>query len=359
MYVPMEEPLLHQPMLQLPPHKVTILVVENDGSTREQLIDSLRSNRYRATGAETAEEALFRLAEQRFDLVFMSLALRDMNGFRLLGLLRERYQDTTVIVCSAFQNSSMARRAIAEGAADYVMTPCNPLELPVTVERNLTRSSLSRRREMDYRIDLQRTYRGLLETLLAAIDQRDRETEGHSERVAAYTMLIAERMQLELPELIHIERGALLHDIGKIGIPDRILHKAGPLTDDEWVVMKRHPEIGYDICRRIEALSEASSIVLHHHERFDGRGYPWGIAGDEIPLGARIFAIVDTFDAITSDRPYRMAQPTEVAFEEITRCSGTQFDPEVVQVFRDIPTQVWRDVRTMIMQEWDSQAEAA
>jgi putative nucleotidyltransferase with HDIG domain len=182
---------------------------------------------------------------------------------------------------------------------------------------------------------LRDTYDGTLEALVSALDARDRETKGHSLRVARYMMEVAFHLGIEpgTEDWINMQRGGLLHDIGKIGVSDSILHKPGPLTDEEWVDMRRHPQIGYDMIHEIGFLSGAATIVLAHHERIDGKGYPNGLAGDAIPLGARIFVIADTFDAMTSDRPYRRALPAEVAREEIIRCSGTQFDPRCVQAF--------------------------
>jgi putative nucleotidyltransferase with HDIG domain len=182
---------------------------------------------------------------------------------------------------------------------------------------------------------LTETYDGTLEALVLALDARDHETKGHSFRVAQYVMIMAKRLGVDpnSTEWVDIQRGALLHDVGKIGVPDHILHKPGPLTPEEWTNMKRHPHIGHDMLKDIAFLSGAANIVFAHHERFDGKGYPRGLVGDEIPLGARIFIIADSFDAMTSDRPYRKGMTPEMAREEVLRHSGTQFDPEVVQTF--------------------------
>jgi hypothetical protein len=182
---------------------------------------------------------------------------------------------------------------------------------------------------------LRDTYDGTLEALVSALDARDRETKGHSLRVARYMMEIAFHLGIQpgTDEWVNMQRGGLLHDIGKIGVSDTILHKPGPLTDDEWIDMRRHPQIGHDMIRDIGFLSGAAVIVLAHHERYDGKGYPRGLAADEIPIGARIFVLADTFDAMTSDRPYRAALTPEAARAEIIRCSGTQFDPRCVQAF--------------------------
>jgi putative nucleotidyltransferase with HDIG domain len=179
------------------------------------------------------------------------------------------------------------------------------------------------------------TYDGTLEALVLALDARDRETRGHSFRVANYVIAMARRLGVEenSKDWVDMYRGALLHDVGKIGVPDFILHKPGPLTPEEWDDMKRHPGIGHDMLRDISFLAGAADIVRCHHERFDGKGYPRGLRGDEIPLGARIFAAADAFDAMTTDRPYRKALPPEMARDEVVRHSGTQFDPQVVQAF--------------------------
>ena len=182
---------------------------------------------------------------------------------------------------------------------------------------------------------LKETYDGTLEALVAALDARDRETKGHSTRVTEYTLDIARCLGLRLntAEWEDLKRAALLHDVGKIGVSDFILHKPGPLTDEEWQEMRRHPAIGYEMLKGVRFLAKPSKIVLSHHERFDGKGYPSALASDEIPMGARVFAVADTFDAMTSDRPYRRALPWEAAREEIIRHSGSQFDPQVVQAF--------------------------
>lgn len=182
---------------------------------------------------------------------------------------------------------------------------------------------------------LTETYDGTLEALVLALDARDHETKGHSFRVAQYVMTMAQHIGVERDsrEWVDMQRGALLHDVGKIGVPDHILHKPGPLTPEEWNDMKRHPHIGHEMLKEISFLSGAADIVHSHHERFDGKGYPRGLFGDEVPLGARVFAVADAFDAMTSDRPYRRALTAEMAREEIVRHSGTQFDPDVVQAF--------------------------
>jgi putative nucleotidyltransferase with HDIG domain len=184
--------------------------------------------------------------------------------------------------------------------------------------------------------DVSTTYQNTLLALVAALDAREHETSDHSVRVVEYTTAIAKRMSINGSELENIGRGALLHDIGKIGVPDAVLLKPGKLTSEEWVEMRKHPDIGYNMIEPIPFLNISSEIVLSHQERFDGGGYPRNLKGQEIHIGARIFSVADTLDAITSDRPYRKGASFSAAIAEIARCGGTQFDPEVVKAFLDI-----------------------
>jgi putative nucleotidyltransferase with HDIG domain len=183
----------------------------------------------------------------------------------------------------------------------------------------------------------ERTYDATLTALTSALDFRDNETGGHSDRVVAYMELLLEQMNIPGADLAMLRRGALLHDVGKIGVPDNVLRKPTALSESEWAVMKRHPEFGARIIAGIPFLEEVARIVRHHHERWDGMGYPDGLKGERIPLGARIFAVGDSFDAMTSDRPYRRALLIDSAREEIRRCGGAQFDPAVVTAFLSIP----------------------
>jgi len=200
--------------------------------------------------------------------------------------------------------------------------------------------------------DLEKSYDITLEALGDALDLKDAETEGHSKRVTAFTIAVARAMGLASEKIRVIARGAFLHDIGKMAIPDAILRKPGALTEDEVAIMREHCYRGYQMLRKIPFLYEAAEIVYAHQEKFDGTGYPRGLKGDEIPMGARIFSIADTLDAITSDRPYRAAQTVKAAQEEINRWAGRQFDPDIVRVFLAMPESIWYDLR----REIDSQS---
>jgi len=183
----------------------------------------------------------------------------------------------------------------------------------------------------------ERTYDATLAALSSALDVRDTETEGHARRVVRYMELIAEGLNVPVEQHATLRRGALLHDIGKIGVPDHILRKPGPLTENEWYTMKTHPDLGAKIIANVPFLEEVAVIIRAHHERWDGNGYPEGLAGEQIPQGARIFAVADSFDAMTSDRPYRRGRQLDEALAEIERCSHTQFDPQVVTAFLAVP----------------------
>ncbi len=182
-------------------------------------------------------------------------------------------------------------------------------------------------------VDLELAYDATIAGWSHALDLRDNETEGHSQRVTDLSLGLARLFGLREEELVHVHRGALLHDIGKMGVPDQVLLKAGPLTDDEWVVMKKHPAFAYEMLSPIQYLRAAADIPYCHHEKWDGTGYPRGLKGVQIPLAARIFALVDVWDALTSDRPYRKAWSREKALEYIRSQAGTHFDPQVVKVF--------------------------
>jgi putative nucleotidyltransferase with HDIG domain len=188
-------------------------------------------------------------------------------------------------------------------------------------------------------------YDSTLRALSVALDVRDRELEGHSQRVARYMELMARELRLAKVDLPTLRRGALLHDLGKIGIPDEILRKTGELEGSEWTTMKRHPAYGARILAGIPFLSGAAEIVRHHHEHWDGSGYPDGLAGEEIPIGARMFALADAYDAMTSDRPYRAAMSVTKARDEIERCAGGQFDPTIAAAFLEIPPERLSAVR--------------
>jgi putative two-component system response regulator len=343
-----------------------ILVVDDEPAIRDLLTEGLKESGYDCSAAANGFEALECLDRKRFSLVLSDIDMPTMDGVKLLQAVKEGHPDIEVVMITGVVDVEVALRAMRMGANDYLTKPFNLEEVRLTIEKALEKRRLVlenreyqknleskvaertvelvlKRREIEELYEkLQVSYETTLEALAAALDTRDTETQGHSVRVSEYTVVIARRMGVADPELTEIRRGALLHDVGKIGIPDAVLRKPGKLTAQEWAEMKKHPEIGYRILSGINFLEKSLPIVIAHQERFDGSGYPRGLKGDEIPLGARIFAVVDTLDAMTSDRPYRSALDYETAREEIVRNSGIQFDPKVVEAFLSIPPEEWK-----------------
>ena len=258
--------------------------------------------------------------------------------------------------------------AIKAGAYDFVPQPCLPDQLLAAVYRAIEYRRLRVQNDLHrYHLEqlitartkilhntmqqLEQSYDVTLEALGNALDLKDAETEGHSKRVTAYTLALGRAMGLSEPQLRVVGRGAFLHDIGKMAIPDAILRKPGRLTDAETAIMRTHSELGYRMVRKIPYLREAAEIVYAHQECFDGSGYPRGLAGEQIHIGARIFAVADTLDAITSNRPYRRARTITEARREVLRCAGTQFDPAIVDVFTATPDSIWLNLREGIMRD--------
>lgn len=200
----------------------------------------------------------------------------------------------------------------------------------------------------EHQNELVRAYFGTLEAMILALDLRENETGYHSYRVTEYAVYLGKHANLTDEELSVMAKGALLHDIGRIGVPDSILLKPGKLTEEEWTLMKKHPELGYKLIRNIDFLEQSAMIVYTHHERYDGQGYPAGLMKDDIPLGTRIFSVADALDAMTSKRSYRDALPFEEAVRRITEASGSQFDPRVVDIFLEIPIDEWKNSRNRI-----------
>lgn len=327
--------------------RVRVLVIDDDASLLHSFIALLEAEEYEVVGAASAEDAEFHLGQGAFDAVLCDLCLPGMSGMDLLRRVHGALPDVPIILVTGYGTTELARQALREGASDFIVKPLKSGELPIVVERNLARRMVQRKSALTHRIELNTSYESILDALLSALDTRDTETQGHSERVTAYTMELADKLGVGSEMLYHIERGALLHDIGKIGIPDRILLKPDKLTDAEWAEMRQHTRIGWRMCSRIEMLKTASDIVLHHHERWDGKGYPSGLSGEQIPLGARLFALADTLDAMTSDRPYRAALPVAAARAEILKHAGTQFDPDIVKLFLSIPESRWMYIRAL------------
>lgn len=328
----------------------SILIVDDDASVRDVISVLLREEGYACICVESAEAALSQLDKAEAHLVISDMKMPGKDGMWLLEHLRRKHAETAVIMLTGYGDTENAVECLRRGATDYLLKPPRVTDLIRSIERALAkrRIEVARRRyqrRLERRVkektaelsialrNVEGAYNNTLLALVAALDAREHETSDHSQRVVRYTVATAERLGISGPELDDIARGALLHDIGKIGVPDSILLKPGKLTPDEWVEMRKHPQIGFDILKAIPFLNVPAEIVLSHQERFDGNGYPRGLKGEAIHIGARIFAIADTLDAMTCDRPYRKGTTYAAAREEILRCSGTQFDPRCVEAF--------------------------
>jgi putative nucleotidyltransferase with HDIG domain len=340
-----------------------ILVVDDEEPIREIVCSMLNSANFVCSQASSGKEALALLdSGEDYELMLSDLMMAGMDGVALLEATKERFPDMPVVMVTAVHDVSVALSAIRNGAYDYLLKPFEREQLLATVRRALENRRLklenrayqtnlealvtARTEQLRQAVTtLERSYDITLEALGNALDLKDAETEGHSKRVTAFTIAIARAMGLTSDQIRVIARGAFLHDIGKMAIPDAILRKPGALDPEEAAIMREHCYRGYQILRRIPFLTEASEIVYSHQEKFDGTGYPRGLKGEEIPLGSRIFSVADTLDAITSNRPYRAAQTLSAAREEIHRWSGRQFDPEVVKVFLSMPENIWSDLR--------------
>jgi putative nucleotidyltransferase with HDIG domain len=338
-----------------------VLAVDDQPAASRLLSIILAPPSFHCIIAGNGEEALAALEREPFDAVISDLHMPGMSGMELLTLIRGRYPHVAFLVTTGVDDVDVGVQAMRCGADDYLVKPLRETAVTASLERALHKRRLEqqveayrqhleemvadRTRQLHAALgQLERSYGDTLQALGAAIDLRDNETAGHSQRVCRYCLEIARAMGWQDKPLESLARGAYLHDIGKLGVPDDILLKPGPLTAEERKVMQRHAQIGFDLVKDIPFLADAAEIVLTHHERFDGQGYPRGLKGEEILLSARIFAVADTLDAITSDRPYRRASSFESARETIRRLAGSQFDPQVVGVFLSIPGENWQSI---------------
>ncbi len=339
-----------------------ILIVDDEDSVREVLSEVFQSHGYHCQLAPDGKAGLEVFHASRPPLTVTDLKMPVMDGLQFLKAARAVDPDAAIIMLTGAGDVKTAVESLKAGAYDFITKPVNIDEILIAAERALERRQLLIERHeyqalLERKVEeatrdlatalkeLQETYRTTLEALGSALDTRDVGTETHSRRVVGYALAIARAFGMPEHELRNLEHGALLHDIGKIGIPDAILLKPGPLTPEEGQIMRTHPDVGRRLVERIPFLRSAVPIVHHHHERWDGSGYPLSLKGEEIPLGARIFAVADAFDAMTADRPYSKAVPFDAAKAEIRRCAGTHFDPAVVDTFFSIPKDILEEIR--------------
>ena len=365
-----------------------ILIVDDEVEITEILADLLSAD-YECVRAGSAEQALSQLADNRFQLVISDITMPGMSGLEMIPHVKEHSPDTVVVMISGMQTVESAIGALRLGAFDYLMKPFDLRQVEAVVKRALEHYELvvakqryendleelveQRTAELDRALNsLEAAYRSTLKALTAALETRDSETHGHSERVVSYSLRLGREYGLNSEQMKSLEFGSLLHDIGKIGVPDSILRKPAKLTEEEWVRMREHPVHGQQILRGIEFLQGAARVVAQHHEQWDGSGYPLGLRGEEIDVCARIFSVADAFDAITSDRVYRRGKSYEAAAQELDDWAARQFDPKIVEAFHRVPKEDWEllhrqslmpkkdqfDVRQLVP-TIDSQLEAA
>lgn len=342
--------------------KACVLVVDDEASVRSLLGEALTYAAYDTYTAASGEEALALMGQMEFDAVITDLRMPGLSGIELVEEIRKSRPHVAVLMATAEADVRVGIQAMKEGADDYLVKPFKLEAVVASLDRALDKQRLEKelanyRRNLEQMVDertaqlraalgrIASTYDETLEALAAALDLRDNETAGHSRRVTLYSLQVGRMLGLGNEEMQHLARAALLHDIGKIGIPDAILLRPGKLSEDEKSIMQTHVRIGYDLLSRIAFLAPAATIVLAHHERYDGDGYPQELEGEAIPLGARIFAVADTLDAMMMDRPYRRACTFQAARDEIEQESGQQFDPRVVEAFLSVDLAVWEAIR--------------
>ena len=328
------------------------MVVDDDVEVGKALRLLLQAKRYEVNVQTSALAAIELLASVpgQYDVQITDLSMPDLSGLDLLDRLRSVDDALVKIVITGHATLDNALTSLRRGAYDFVQKPPQPNHLIAVVDRAIEYSRLKaenrryqlnleemvREKNMALREalhEIRQSYEFTLEAMVAMLDARERSTGQHSLRVRLLAVIMAQELGLSQAEVDDISHGALLHDIGKIGIPDAILLKPGKLTDEEWVIMKQHPDIGYRLLSSSKYLERACEIVRQHQESWDGSGYPLGLRGEEIVLGARIFAVVDAYDAMRSDRVYRKALSVDAAVAEIKRHAGRQFDPAVVDAF--------------------------
>ncbi|HEY0406340.1 MAG TPA: HD domain-containing phosphohydrolase [Pyrinomonadaceae bacterium] len=348
-------------MRKISDERARLLIVDDESEIRSVLCELL-GHEYECASASSAEEALATLGAGGYQLIISDITMSGMSGLEMIPHVFQISPETVVVMISGMQTIESAIEALRVGAFDYIMKPFDLRQVEAAVKRALEHYDLraSKRRyenhleelveqrthELNQALDsLEDAYRSTLKALTAALETRDAETHGHSERVVTFSLRLGRELELSKEQLRSLEFGSLLHDIGKIGVPDAILRKPAKLTDEEWIRMREHPVHGQAILREIEFLDGAARVVGQHHEKWDGSGYPCGLRGEEIDLNARIFAVADAFDAMISDRVYRAGRSYEEAAEELERFSGRQFDPNVVAAFHRVPREDWDELR--------------
>jgi len=331
-----------------------IVITDDDSAIRKVVQIFLEKSGYRVTLCKNGEELLQVLAESRLniDLIFLDIKMPGLSGLALLEIIQQKYPLIPIIMLTAFNDLETGMKAIRLGAKDYLAKPVGREVLLATASRIIAEStsyrkeiakqvkSMAHQKELENQLQmalgaLEKASRATLLAFSETIEQKDAYTKGHCNRVSIISMALGKALGLSKESILILEEGSLLHDIGKIGISEQILNKSSALTQEEYEIIKMHPVYGERIIAPIELFQPYRPIVRSHHERIDGKGYPDGLKGKQIPLNVSIVSLADAFDSMTSDRAYRPALPVEIALEEIKLFSGTQFLPELVDAFVD------------------------
>jgi cyclic di-GMP phosphodiesterase len=350
-----------------------LLIVDDEPEVRG-VLHELLSEAYTCGEASSAEDALRQLTESSYQLIISDITMSGMSGLEMIPHVKASSPDTVIVMISGMQTIESAINALRLGAFDYLMKPFDLRQVEAAIARAYEHYELivakqryenhleelvdQRTAELDKALgSLENAYRSTLHALTAALETRDAETHGHSERVVTFSLRLGREYGLNAAEMKALEFGSLLHDIGKIGVPDAILRKPAKLTDEEWIRMREHPLHGQQILRGIKFLEGAARVVAQHHEKWDGSGYPLGLKGEEIDICARIFSVADAFDAITSDRVYRQGRPYEAAAAELDEWVNRQFDPKVVEAFHRVPREDWDELRRRSLMRKPNESE--
>lgn len=354
-------------MFEITKNEKSLLIIEQNDDKRS-LLTHFFSGRFSCDEAENMKTALKKIQEKEYAVIMIPFEMPNFHGLDLIPYLNSISPRSIPIFVSDTEEQGNTVRAFRAGAFEVIQKPFTLSKVETAVERafgqferkwlkdryqrHLEELVAERTAELDQAFEaIENSYRMTLKALVQALETRDFETHGHSERVVTFSLRLGYEIGLDKETLRDLELGALLHDIGKIGVPDAVLRKPAKLNEDEWNKMKLHPVHGQKILRNIPFLEGAARIVAQHHEKWDGTGYPIGLRGEDIEIGARIFSVVDAFDAMVSDRVYRKGCSYEDALAELERCSGTQFDPLVVEAFKNVPAEDWIILRERSVRE--------
>lgn len=338
------------------------LLLIDYNSERKTLLSGLFGSRYNCETADSINAATEKIKQKEYSVVLTSVAAAHFNGLEMIPILQKYSPRTVLVIISENDTAGNTVRAFRAGAFEVIQKPFEMRKIETAIARGFEQFEMkflkdryqfhleelvaARTAALDKALEeIENSYRMTLKALVQALETRDSETHGHSERVVTYSLRLGYELGFDAEALRDLELGALMHDIGKIGVPDAILRKPARLNDEEWEKMRLHPLHGKKILRNIAFLRGASLVVAQHHEKWDGTGYPLGLRGEEIDIGARIFSVADAFDAMVSDRVYRRGRSYEAALVELEAHAGTQFDPAVVDAFKNVPKEDWEVLR--------------